>query len=348
MWDDRCVKFVGFLLALLESLCEHFTEGNQVFRRPVAETQPHGMCFSCSKGEMVASCHLCPHIGGINRILFAVDDVIIGAIFDIGTGVWNAIEPFHIGLLLAGEQVRRALAIQPALPIVIMLGLDYGIGWGRGLIFVFAQRGTRQTWMPRPGGAEPECMQPVQRCRFGSSVDDGDVYEDILRGSFGVFNVHVEITIIVEYTCVNQLIFGHAAPAPAILLYQVSIGVLGLGLFIQVFHIAVGRSVVTLVLLLFDVFPAVALWPGQPKEAFFQDRIAPVPERQREADVLQAVAYSRYSAFTPTGGPGARVRMRHVVPGGAIWTVVRAHSSPRALTHLRAPPFPLARTLIHV
>src|SRR5260370_34540539 len=148
---------------------------------------------------------------------------------DRGESCWNAVESVHIGRVLGEEQVRRALAIQLALPIVIMLGLDYGIGWGRGLIFVFAQRGTRQSWMPRAGVAEPECRQQVQRCRFGSSVDDGDVYEDILRGSFGVFNVHVEITIIVEYTCVNQLIFGHAAPASAILLYQVSIGILGWG-----------------------------------------------------------------------------------------------------------------------
>src|SRR5712692_11027241 len=124
MWDDRCVKFVGFLLALLESLCEHFTEGNQVFRRPVAETQPHGMCFSCSKGEMVASCHLCPHIGGINGILFAVDDVIIDAIFDIGTGIWYAIEPFNIGLVLGDKQVSHTITIQPALPIIIMISLD--------------------------------------------------------------------------------------------------------------------------------------------------------------------------------------------------------------------------------
>src|SRR5258708_40203558 len=100
MWDDRCVKFVGFLLALLESLCEHFTEGNQVFRRPVAETQPHGMCFSCSKGEMVASCHLCLHIGGIYGILFCLCGLIVGALFDIGTGVSNATQTCTIGFVL--------------------------------------------------------------------------------------------------------------------------------------------------------------------------------------------------------------------------------------------------------
>src|SRR5258708_39785873 len=152
----------------------------------------------------------------------------------------------------------------------------------------------------------------------------------------------------VEYTCVKQLIFGHAAPASAILLYQVSIGILGLGIFIQVFHIAMGRSVVKVVVVLFDVFPVVALWPGQPKEAFFQDRIAPVPERQCEADLLVAVAYSRYSVFTPTVGPVALVIVRQAIPVGAIWTVVLAHISPGALTHIRPPAFPVDRALLRL
>src|SRR6266704_3747061 len=116
-------------------------------------------------------------------------------------------------------------------------------------------------------------------------------------------------------------------------------------IFIQVFHIAVGRCIVKVVVVLFDVFSVVALWPGQPKEAFFQNSIMLVPERQCETDLLVAVAYSRYSVFTPTIGPGARVIVGQVIPGGAIGAVVLAHSAPGALTHIRSPAFPVDGTL---
>src|SRR6266700_355358 len=73
-----------------------------------------------------------------------------------------------------------------------------------------------------------------------------------------------------------------------------------------------------------------------------------VPERQCETDLLVAVAYSRYSVFTPTIGPGARVIVRQVIPGGAIGTVVLAHSAPGALTHIRSPAFPVNTTLLRL
>ena len=99
------------MLALLERFCKYLTESNQVFRCPVTETQPYGICFTCSKGEMVVSCHLCPHVGGINGILFTVDDVVIDTIFDVGAGVWNVIEPFNIGFVFGEKQVRRPFAV---------------------------------------------------------------------------------------------------------------------------------------------------------------------------------------------------------------------------------------------
>src|SRR5438876_10237475 len=120
--------------------------------------------------------------------------------------------------------------------------------------------------MPRPGVAKPERRQYIKRRGFRSTIYDSDAYKDILGRSLGVFNIHVEIAVSVEYTCVNQFIFGHAAPATTILFYQLSIGIPGLGIFIQVFHIAMSRSIVKVVVVFFNVFSMVAFWPGQAKE----------------------------------------------------------------------------------
>ena len=199
--------------------------------------------------------------------------------------------------------------------------------------------------MPRPGVAKPEHRKQVQRRGFRSTVYDSDAYKNILGRSLSVFNIHVKIAVIVEYTCVNQFIFGHAAPATAILLYQVSIGIFDLVIFIQVFHIAVSRSIVKVVVVFFNVFSMVAFWPGQAKEAFLQNRITPIPECRCETDLLVTVAYSRYSIFSPTIGPGACVIVGQVIPGGAMRAVVLAHSAPGALTHIGPPAFPVDGTL---
>jgi hypothetical protein len=46
------------------------------------------------------SSHLRAHLSRVNGILLAMYDVIVDAIFDIGTGVRDAVEPFGIGFVL--------------------------------------------------------------------------------------------------------------------------------------------------------------------------------------------------------------------------------------------------------
>ena len=78
------------------------------------------------------------------------------------------------------------------------------------------------------------------------------------------------------------------AVAPPILLYKLSIGIGGLGILIEKFHITVGRSAIHIVVIFFDILTVVAFFACQSKESLFKDRVTSVPEDQRKTHLLMA------------------------------------------------------------
>src|SRR5262249_18997324 len=91
---------------------------------------------------------------------------------------------------------------------------------------------------------------------------------------------------------------------------------------------------------LLDVLAVIAFVAAQTEEPLFENRIAPVPQRQREADQLMMVRESREAVFVPAVDPRPRVIVREVVPRCAIAAVIRAHRAPGALAEIRAPALP--------
>src|SRR5690606_15792761 len=79
------------------------------------------------------------------------------------------------------------------------------------------------------------------------------------------------------------------------------------------------------------------------EEALLEDRIALVPQRDREADVLVAVAEAGEPVLTPAVGARARVVVRQVGPGGAVRAVVLAHRAPLTLAEIGPPALPVAQ-----
>ena len=90
-----------------------------------------------------------------------------------------------------------------------------------------------------------------------------------------------------------------------------------------------GRAVEVEVVFL-DVLAVIALVAGEAEEAFFQDRIALVPQRDRETDRLVTVADAGQAVFVPAIGARAGVIVREIFPGGAVRAVVFAHRAPGA------------------
>ena len=107
-------------------------------------------------------------------------------------------------------------------------------------------------------------------------------------------------------------------------------------------HVGMGRRRVEVEVVLLDVLAVVALGPGQAEEALLQDRVLPVPQRQREADLLLAIADAGDAVLVPAIGARSGMVVREVFPRLAVLAVVLAHGAPCAIADVRAPSAPVA------
>src|SRR5580658_6698083 len=101
-----------------------------------------------------------------------------------------------------------------------------------------------------------------------------------------------------------------------------------------------GRGGIQVVVELFDVLAVIALFAGQAEQPLLEDRIAPVPQCQPQAQALPQVAKTGQTILAPAVGAAARVLMRKVFPRIAVRTVVLAYRGPLALGQIGAPFLP--------
>src|SRR5262249_7831478 len=92
--------------------------------------------------------------------------------------------------------------------------------------------------------------------------------------------------------------------------------------------------------ILLDVLAVIPLAVGQSEQPFLEDWIAPIPQREREAQKLAVVGDASEPVLTPSVGTVLRVIMSEVVPGVAVRAVVLAHRPPLALAQIRPPLLP--------
>src|SRR5262249_32934455 len=107
------------------------------------------------------------------------------------------------------------------------------------------------------------------------------------------------------------------------------------------FHVRVGGRGIQIEIVFLNVLSVVALIPGEAEEPLFENRIASVPERDGEADVLVAVADSGDAVLTPAVGSRAGVIVRKMLPGGSAGTIVLADCSPLAFADVGSPFLPM-------
>src|SRR6516225_11859983 len=101
-----------------------------------------------------------------------------------------------------------------------------------------------------------------------------------------------------------------------------------------------GRGAVQIVVALLDIFPVVPLRSGQSEQPLLQDRVAFVPQRDREAEASVVVADPQQAIFAPPVGARTGMIVREGVPGRAVRRVVLPHRTPLPLRQVRAPPVP--------
>src|SRR4029453_1241583 len=75
-----------------------------------------------------------------------------------------------------------------------------------------------------------------------------------------------------------------------------------------------------------------------------ENRPALSPQREREADLLMAIADASKAVLVPAIRSGARVIVREVLPRVAVRTVIFADRAPGAFAEIRTPALPVRLT----
>ena len=177
----------------------------------------------------------------------------------------------------------------------------------------------RRVVAPRPGVAEPERRQEVQRRGSGPRLVDRDPDGDVLGRRLGVLDDDVEVAVVVEDArCRAARTRNRLATAARVRRDEVVVRVRGLRVLVQVAQVRVRRRRVEVEVVLLDVLAVVALAVRQPEQALLEDRVAAVPERQREAQPLPVVREAGEPVLAPAVGARPRLVVAEVAPGVAV------------------------------
>ena len=178
--------------------------------------------------------------------------------------------------------------------------------------------------VPRPRVAEPERRQEWSRGGLGPAVVDGDRTRMSSGTAFAYSTNDVEVAVVVEDAGVEQLVLELRPRPPPVGLHEVAVRELALRILVEVLHVRVRRRRVEVEVVLLDVLAVIALAVGQAEQALLQDRVAPVPQREREAEALLVVGDAAEAVLAPAIRARARLVVGEVVPGVAV-----ARCSPR-------------------
>src|SRR5262245_50281800 len=171
----------------------------------------------------------------------------------------------------------------------------------------------------------------MQLRRLWSAIHRLDADQNILRARLGVLNENVEIAIVIENPRVDQFEFEVMFAAAAVFFRQALVGKLTLRVLVEKFHVGVRRRRIEIEIIFLDVFAVIAFVAGEAEEALLENRVLAVPEGQREADILMAVADTSQAVFAPAVGAAARMVVSQVAPNISVGAVVFAHGAPLAL-----------------
>jgi len=117
----------------------------------------------------------------------------------------------------------------------------------------------------------------MQFCRLWPAVGRGDSHQDIFRSVFGIFHKNVEISVVLERSCVEELILHFVLGATPVRLDQIGVGIGRLRVLVQILHVGVRRRRVEVEVVLLHILAVVALAVGQSEEPLFENRILAVP-----------------------------------------------------------------------
>src|SRR5215469_2366735 len=279
-------------------------------------------------------CRLCPALVRTDRIQLFLNNVVIDAILNVGRSVWYGENPFFVGFVLRKQEFFGPLAEEKVAAEIRMLCMNCR----RNRCGSLSHGWLDSARHPRPGVAIPQCRKQPQAGILPTAIVDTDANEDIFGPSFGVLDENIEVAIAIEDTGIDEFVFSFASGALLVRNDDVLVGKALLRVLVQVLHVRVRGRAVDVKVVVLHVLAMIAFAIRKSEEAFLQDRISFVPERESKAQQLLIVTNASQSVFSPTVSARSRLVVGEIVPRVAVDTVVFAHGSPLALAEVR-PPF---------
>ena len=238
----------------------------------------------------------------------------------------------RVRLVLAEQQVGSGLGVQVEDAEFVVLGPG-----GRVRRRDPGDARLRAAGLPGPRVAEPQRGQHVQRGVPVRAIVHGDAAQDVFRPVLGVLHLDVEITAVIEDAGIDELVF-QLVPGPGpVHGGQAGVGEFGLRVLVEVALVAVRRQVVNVEVVLLDVLTMIALGIGQAEQAFLQDRVPLVPQRQGQAQPLLVVADPGDAILAPPVRAGPGLIVAEIGPGVTVVAVILPDRAPLPFAEIRPP-----------
>src|SRR3984957_17798295 len=116
---------------------------------------------------------------------------------------------------------------------------------------------------PRPGIAEPQRRQYMNVRRLWTAIGDGEADQNIGRRCLGVLDGDIEVALFGEDPAIEEFKFRLIAPAAAVLIEELLVGIGALRVLVESAAVAVRGSCVLIVVELLHVLAVVALRSGE-------------------------------------------------------------------------------------
>src|SRR5262249_17373220 len=150
------------------------------------------------------------------------------------------------------------------------------------------------------------------------------------------------VPVVVERARVEELVLRVELSPATVFGDEVAVGKRPLRIVVAPPVPGMARQGVEVPPVLLGVLAVVALVAGQAEDALLQDRVAAVPERERETEPLLDVREPGEAVLAPAVRARAGVVVRQVLPGRPALAVVLADGTPLALAQVGAPVVPVA------
>jgi hypothetical protein len=182
----------------------------------------------------------------------------------------------------------------------------------------------------------------------GPPVVHRDLEQDVLGRRLRVLHLDVEVPAGVEDPGIEKLVFGVRLASCPVDRNQVGVREFGLRVLVEHPQVRRGGRGVEVEIVLLDVFTMITLGVREAEQPLLEDRVAAVPQAQRQAQQLPVVADAGQPVLSPPVSTGTGLIVREGRPGVMPAAVVLTYGPPLPLTDVRppAPPGNAARVSI--